>query len=56
MKWLIRNYYARTRGEDSVLVKGKRYLKDGALVVQTLEERLSDVFKIDNKALKARQY
>ena len=53
MKWLIRNYYARTRGEDSVLVKGKRYLKDGALVVQTLEERLSYVFKMDNKALKA---
>ena len=53
MKWLIRNYYARTRGEDSVLVKGKRYLKDGVLAVQTLEERLSDIFKIDNKALKA---
>ena len=53
MKWLIRNYYARTRGEDSVLVKGKRYEKDGDLAVQTLQERLMDLFNLDEKSFKA---
>ena len=53
MKWLIRNYYTRINGHKSVLVKGRRYTDDkGQLGVQTLEERLQDVFEVDNKALK----
>ena len=53
MKWLIRNYYTRINGHKSVLVKGRRYADDkGQLGVQTLEERLQDVFGVENKELK----
>lgn len=52
MKWLIRNYYTRINGHKSVLVKGRRYVSGDDLAVQTLEERLQDMFDVDKKELK----
>lgn len=55
MKWLIREYYARLMGNQSVLVKASYYPneKAGNISARTLEERLKYLFNLEDGQFKA---